>query len=825
MSVIDSKIPNGATSWDGYKGSRVEEYIKERFTKVEEAVADAVLAGDDAGEVPGSYTPSSAEEATYAHRWKSASGAAVDGKTEGSMVELYNMAKQGGPQGPEGPQGPVGPQGPRGPQGNTGSSVDYPYELVNNLDTDDATKALSAAMGAYLKSMFAPFFEEGIADTDSVSSTTGYLAATTIGQKVTVNSGATLKISAAIPVTAGMVCKMKSQGTGIAAIAWGATENGDYYAKAISSVSSGEQNHQWVVDQDGYVKFSSRAAVYSGKVVNPSERDIEADAVNWDKIPGLAEKMAEIYPLLIKGDAIATEIQDQFSWTRGQGYGTVGSIVQFDDSGSAKYLHARIPKSSGASRVSIYVPSQSGASSLIQYVDDNDTVIALSATSGTYTQGSYNEYDLSFPSGATAVYVSSQQGYPAVVWVIEGEERYDIIGDFEELYEPAKTLVSAINKASRYEDIASKLWARQAQAYGSVGSAVTFFNSELWRCAKIDLSIYKLSSVVIAKPSNSSPSSLIQYVDENDIILEVDGVYPSQGYHQYKIKEVQGAAGVYISWGPDFTPVVTAKPLASGSGSSAAPFRFRYLSWNIGHYAKGNASESRITSETYEQAKRDFRTLLHNQAADVCGICEFSSIFYPTTQETAKDAIFAQYKYSEEGIRTGGYEGIAFFGGFPMADKQEWTWGSLRNMSVRINAGGKSIILCEVHIPWNDRTAHANAIAYVLDKFKDEPYVVIAGDFNLYADEEMDDLQLFIDEGYQVANWGYMGKILTSYNNIINSNYLDNIAVKGGSIVHTQVVQNTPEGKDPDNPDPADESAWDAVNLSDHFPIISDIVF
>ena len=97
-----------------------------------------------------------------------------------------------GPQGPQGETGPTGPQGPVGPtgatpafkvgtvttgepgtavvvtitgtaeapvlnitipqgmQGNTGSSVDYPFELVNNLETDDATKGLSAAQGAVL---------------------------------------------------------------------------------------------------------------------------------------------------------------------------------------------------------------------------------------------------------------------------------------------------------------------------------------------------------------------------------------------------------------------------------------------------------------------------------------------------------------------------------------------------------------------------------------------------------------------------------------------------------------------------------------------------
>ena len=47
-------------------------------------------------------------------------------------------------------QGEQGIQGIQGIQGNTGSSVDYPYELVNNRTTDDATKGLSAAEGKRL---------------------------------------------------------------------------------------------------------------------------------------------------------------------------------------------------------------------------------------------------------------------------------------------------------------------------------------------------------------------------------------------------------------------------------------------------------------------------------------------------------------------------------------------------------------------------------------------------------------------------------------------------------------------------------------------------
>lgn len=44
-----------------------------------------------------------------------------------------------------------GLKGGKGDQGNTGSSVDYPYELVNNVTTDDPTKGLSAAQGVVLQ--------------------------------------------------------------------------------------------------------------------------------------------------------------------------------------------------------------------------------------------------------------------------------------------------------------------------------------------------------------------------------------------------------------------------------------------------------------------------------------------------------------------------------------------------------------------------------------------------------------------------------------------------------------------------------------------------
>lgn len=71
-----------------------------------------------------------------------------NGKLSMSFAGIKGADGEPGPAGPAGPQGETGPQGV---QGNTGSSVDYPFELVNNETTDDPTKAHTAAGAKRLK--------------------------------------------------------------------------------------------------------------------------------------------------------------------------------------------------------------------------------------------------------------------------------------------------------------------------------------------------------------------------------------------------------------------------------------------------------------------------------------------------------------------------------------------------------------------------------------------------------------------------------------------------------------------------------------------------
>ena len=96
-----------------------------------------------------------------------------------------------GETGATGATGATGPQGEQGPQGNTGSSVDYPYELVNNLTTDDATKGLSAAQGVVLEGEVSQLRSEvdGMADVIGYSSSETPVTPSVVSSLGITNSG------------------------------------------------------------------------------------------------------------------------------------------------------------------------------------------------------------------------------------------------------------------------------------------------------------------------------------------------------------------------------------------------------------------------------------------------------------------------------------------------------------------------------------------------------------------------------------------------------------------------------------------------------------
>lgn len=267
-----------------------------------------------------------------------------------------------------------------------------------------------------------------------------------------------------------------------------------------------------------------------------------------------------------------------------------------------------------------------------------------------------------------------------------------------------------------------------------------------------------------------------------------------------------------------------------GANKKGVPqvYKLRYLHWNIGHYANGNDCKSTITAADYETKKQAYRQLFAKYHADIVGICEWSSIFYG--DEKAIDAFMQPYNYHYIAPTEKAYIGVALHSIFPLTELHEvqLTRGYTAYEGV-FYIGGKKVIVCECHLPWQSSELNEASQQILLDRYKNEERVLIAGDFNFREIDRVQSYQRFIDSGFETANCGYFGNKMTCYHVATCSFYLDNIFVKGGKILNTQVEQVTPDGYSHDHPNAAKDKkerlAWESVNLSDHFPLICDVVF
>ena len=106
-------------------------------------------------------------------------------------------------------------------------------------------------------------------------------------------------------------------------------------------------------------------------------------------------------------------------------------------------------------------------------------------------------------------------------------------------------LVNIYGKGGLIEDITSNYTKNTGQSYGSVGGKIQIYDSYQYEYVKAP--IEDVSYATLVAPQNSIPSSLIQYVDENDTILELDVTNAPKTITKYDIQRIEGATHVYVS--------------------------------------------------------------------------------------------------------------------------------------------------------------------------------------------------------------------------------------------------------------------------------------
>lgn len=126
-----------------------------------------------------------------------------------------------------------------------------------------------------------------------------------------------------------------------------------------------------------------------------------------DKVPDLIHNCEEAKERIIGIEDYTFMYNDataDYQISVGQAYGYEGSEIVISD--SDVYRHVKIMKADDVGKV-VFNTANNYISSYIQYVDDNDIVIARSFIAGTYDYLKTYEYIPWFPDGATGMYVTA----------------------------------------------------------------------------------------------------------------------------------------------------------------------------------------------------------------------------------------------------------------------------------------------------------------------------------------------------------------------------------------------------------------------------------
>ncbi len=228
----------------------------------------------------------------------------------------------------------------------------------------------------------------------------------------------------------------------------------------------------------------------------------------------------------------------------------------------------------------------------------------------------------------------------------------------------------------------------------------------------------------------------------------------------------------------------------------------RFLHWNVGHFGDGTCSVASIPESKGKEAAAKYVNFLASVDADVIGITEYSENFTTNGSMKSSAALFKGYEKSV-GPAKGDVCNAIFFRPAKATKIDERNVFFERHFedtyyrAVKLSVSGVPVWFVQTHLDSNtylsghgkDREAQMNKI---IEDFRDEPNVVIAGDFRVGvrvpgkkcfpAPEEY---KVFEDAGYELANLFGTG----TYPIESPLQPLDNIMLKGVGISEVRFIE------------------------------------
>jgi len=228
---------------------------------------------------------------------------------------------------------------------------------------------------------------------------------------------------------------------------------------------------------------------------------------------------------------------------------------------------------------------------------------------------------------------------------------------------------------------------------------------------------------------------------------------------------------------------------------------FTFGTWNIAHYSCGKTYPSNISADDMPKYAAKYAAFLDKADVSVIGTCEDSWFCDAAGTKGARETIFPRYTgAANERTRPFDYNSLYWRDAECVASGRKlfskateprfYRWARLR-------IAGREVVVVEAHLDWNiTLPGHGDdrriQVRELIDDFKDEPRVVIAGDFNTSIQlsdgktevNTPEDYEPFREAGYVAAHWG----TLATWPSEKPFLTIDNIFAKGLAVSDVRVL-------------------------------------
>lgn len=227
--------------------------------------------------------------------------------------------------------------------------------------------------------------------------------------------------------------------------------------------------------------------------------------------------------------------------------------------------------------------------------------------------------------------------------------------------------------------------------------------------------------------------------------------------------------------------------------------KFTVASWNIGHFALGKSGDTTLKHNVLDFYRQSYRAYFNELNADILALVEYNPLMVNATDEqpavVAREAILSnyhdaqigpQYSYNCNAIFSNGFEVLA-------TDTVEFSKMVQKRyyLVTTMRIDGDIIKVVSTHLDWNQgengAPYRAIQIEELIEAFKNDKYVIMCADWNTGKTDEFD---AFTRAGYEMANHGYLGDLLTYPSGLSPRSCIDNIITKGFAISNVSVINN-----------------------------------